>query len=199
MTEPLSASQSDAASEPEAARESTLREAIVRLDEIGKDVRRQGRAAIAAQAASEQCLEAVEALGAQAAPDGSTATARAWLEAIIPTADAIDRIIALASSLAERQSPRKSFWPFGGQRRNVQDDPVMLEGLRVLRSQLLAALDAQGVSVERRTGIALDPSIHRVVEVRGRTGTETVVEIVRPGYLLDGQVVREAEVVVRNG
>jgi molecular chaperone GrpE (heat shock protein) len=188
--------------------ETTMEELAQRLDELTREVRRQGRAAVAAQAAAESCLEAITARSEEesdetAPEDGATgnrdsATSDAWLTAIVPVADSLDRIIAQAGAMSDRrrEPARARLWPFG--KSPVAGDPelgVLLQGLRVLRAQLGSALAGVGVEIDRRIGIAVDPEVHRVVELRAGHGSEErVLEIVRPGYSLDGRVVREAEV-----
>ncbi|WP_437728779.1 nucleotide exchange factor GrpE [Sorangium sp. So ce861] len=180
-----------------------------RLSELVREVRRQGRAAVAAQAAAESCLEQVTALAravesARGAPTGDAprpAEELSWLDAILPVADALDRAVALASALVDRRArlERPGFWPF---RRHAAPDPelgALAEGLRVLRAQLVAALEGCGVTVDRRVGVAVDPAVHRVAEVRPRREDElegVVVEVIRPGVAARGKLVREADVVV---
>jgi molecular chaperone GrpE len=177
----------------------TTMESVARaLDELTRELRRQGRAAIAAQAAAESCLEVLEGRA-----DASASGARddgAWLSALIPVADALDRVVAQGLALAAlpRAAVQRGLWPF---RRAEPPQPdremaALGEGLRVLRAQLQAALEGLGVSIDRRTGVAVDPEVHRVVEVRKSGPREVVVEVVRPGYRLGERVVREAEVVV---
>lgn len=183
----------------------TLADLAQQIEELGREVRRQGRAAVAAQAAAESCLEALEAR--DRSEDGERdelddGVDRAWLGAIIPVADALDRVVAQAAMLARRRlpAPRRRLWPFGEPEALVDEDAdALLQGLRVLRAQLDAALEARGAAAERRTGIPVDAEVHRVVEVRGESGDERVVEIVRPGYRLGERMVREAEVVVLRG
>lgn len=193
-----------------------------RLDELTREVRRQGRAAVAAQAAAESCLEKVTALeeagaGGKNEPDGedddaardaSPAASTDWVRAILPVADALDRMVAQANAMAERPPP-----PPAPPRRGVfslfspppppppaRDTELraLAEGLRVLRAQLASALEACDVHADRRTGVAIDPEVHRVVEVRPlRAGerADVVLEVVRPGYAAGGRILREAEVV----
>ncbi|WP_438030360.1 nucleotide exchange factor GrpE [Sorangium sp. So ce233] len=179
-----------------------------RLAELVREVRRQGRAAVAAQAAAESCLEQVTALARVA--EGTRCTSNdaapqpaeelSWLHAILPVADAVDRVVAQASAMVDRRArvERAGIWPF---RRSATPDPelgALSEGLRVLRAQLVAALEGCGVTVDRRVGVAVDPEVHRVVEVRPRREAEpegVVVDVIRPGYAAQGRLVREADVV----
>src|SRR4051812_30028254 len=94
----------------------SLEEVMGRLDDLLKEVRRQGRAAVAAQAAAESCLEALQAEDINAkdeddevSPGASSGEAERWLRALIPVADSIDRIVAQATSIAEpRPRPKSS-------------------------------------------------------------------------------------------
>lgn len=198
-----------------------------RLDELTRELRRQGRAAVAAQAASESCLEQLAALEREMRTEreregesrGGTATdergaeetgktdlrvreSAAWLEVLIPIADAIDRTVSQASEIAERAHRRRRLrlWPFTRKPDVAADQGALASGIRVLRDQLTAALESRGVHIERRVGVEVDPDLHRVVAVRspsaGRPEREgTVLEVIRPGYALGQRIVREADVV----
>lgn len=200
--------------------EPTLGDVIARVDDLLKEVRRQGRAAVAAQAAAESCLEAIQVLvesrqldvkdedegededeGAPGEPATQEAVIR-WLRTLIPIVDAIDRIASQAASVAAlRSQPRRWWLRFLQPAAEPEEDRRVLalgEGLRVLKEQLQAALGDLGVTIDRRAGEPVDPERHRVVEVRPPRAGErpgTVVEIVRPGYALGATVVRETEVV----
>lgn len=190
-----------------------VQELATRLDELLKEVRRQGRAAIAAQAAAESCLEAVRARPDAAAdrqdePPPAADDAR-WLRALIPVADAVDRVARQASALLT-PPPRRAPARAGLFQRLLGHPPeppvesgagqaALAEGLRVLQAQLEGALRDLGVDVDRRAGGPVDGERQRVVEVRPpRPGERagTVVEVVRPGYALGAKIVREAEVVI---
>ncbi len=195
-----------------------------RLDDVLKEVRRQGRAAIAAQAAAESCLSALQAQtatrgdaddeedderGGDEVAVAAAEEAVRWLRALLPVADAAERVVRQASALeVPRAAPRRGF--FGRLLRTPEPDEgrasraALAEGLRVLGAQLDGTLRDLGAVVDRRTGGPVDGERHRVVEVRpARSGERpgTVVEVVRPGYALDvrgggARIVREAEVVI---
>lgn len=174
-----------------------------RLDELLKEVRRQGRAAIAAQAAAESCLEAVRERAGGDAGAGGEDDAVEWLRSLIPVADALERVVKQAAALdATRPPVKRSLLQRLVHPPEIVDDRAhraLSEGLRVLHAQLEGALRDRGVGVDRRTGEPFDGERQRVVEVRSpRPGERpgTVVEVVRPGYALGARVVREAEVVV---
>jgi molecular chaperone GrpE (heat shock protein) len=193
-----------------------LRDLAARLDDLTREVRRQGRAAVAAQAAAESCLAklaegpGVNGRGDEPSGEGEGATAAdvAWAEALLPVADALDRVLSQANAMAEHrlttEAPRGGFWSILGRApREVRGGRAselgaLAEGLRVLRSQLGTALESCGLTADRRIGVSVDPEVHRVVEVRATRPGERdgiVLEVIRPGYAAHGRVVREAEVV----
>ncbi len=191
-----------------------LQELATRLDDLLKEVRRQGRAAIAAQAAAESCLEAIQARpaaasAASAASEAGEATsdeAVRWLRALVPVADAVDRMAQRAAALEAPDAPTKRTLLqrfFGaGEPDDRHARAALTEGLRLLRAQLEGTLHDLGVAVDRRTGDPVDAERQRVVEVRAPRPHEregTVVEVVRPGYALGAKIVREAEVVIAAG
>lgn len=198
--------------------ELSLEDLAARLDELSKDVRRQGRAALAAQAAAESCLEKLSETTSdtddegEEEPEAPPAPDLGWVQAMLPVADAIDRMLAQATAMVEPRavadSPPAPKGLFSLFRRPTQvvtapldrepDLRALLEGLRVLRSQLGAAFEQLDVKVDRRTGVPVDPEVHRVVEVRPTRANEApdrVLEVIRPGYMASGRVIREAEVV----
>lgn len=183
----------------------SLQELASRLDDLLKEARRQGRAAIAAQAAAEACLEAVQARPAAASTAGAPTSDEAsrWLRALIPVADAVDRLAQRAAAL---DAPRRRTLVqrlFDAPERD--DRPAcaaLTRGLRLLQAQLETALHDLGVAVDRRTGDLVDAERQRVVQVRSPRPHEragTVVEVVRPGYALGARIIREAEVVIAAG
>ncbi len=191
----------------------TLGDLATRIDELSRDVRRQGRAAVAAQAAAESCLERLAETGeagvAGAAPEERPDADLGWVRALLPVADALDRILAQARAMAEQRpkTPPKGRGLWARLRGTPGEAPrsarepelrALAEGLRVLRAQLAAALEGCGVTVDRRVGVPIDPEVHRVVEARAaRSGEDegVVLEVIRPGYAAGGRVLREAEVV----
>ena len=187
--------------------DASVQELATRLDDLLKEVRRQGRAAIAAQAAAESCLEAIQARPAAASePSAASATsdeAVRWLRALIPVTDAVERIAQRAAGLdapAKRTLLQRILRAPEADARHAR--AALTEGLRLLRAQLEATLHDLGVEVDRRTGEPLDAERQRVVEVRAAGPNErvgTVIEVVRPGYALGAKIVREAEVVIAEG
>ena len=172
----------------------------VRLDELMREVRRQGKAAIAAQASADACLDAIGAMQEAAEEDNPPESdptevgVESLVRALIPIADAIERIVTAASADDVRLPLTWSERLLGRSRR----DRSLVEPLRLLASQMESVLEARGVQVDRRVGVPVQGDAHRVVETRsgGFAGGEPVVlSVVRPGYSLDGRCLREADVV----
>jgi molecular chaperone GrpE len=79
----------------------------------------------------------------------------------------------------------------------AQDDPL-LDGVRLVRAELGAALARAGVESFSPEGEAFDPVLHEAMAQRPVEGAEsgTVVEVYQPGYRLGASVIRPARVVV---
>jgi molecular chaperone GrpE len=69
---------------------------------------------------------------------------------------------------------------------------------RVLRAKLDALLEQFNLSIVAETGVPFDPSFHEACAVRSDPGRPEgyVLEVVRPGFASDGEVLRCAAVVV---
>jgi molecular chaperone GrpE len=78
-------------------------------------------------------------------------------------------------------------------------DPL-LEGVRLVRSELSAALARAGIESFSPIGEAFDPSLHEAVatapQPEGGCESGIVVEVYQPGYRLGASVIRPARVVV---
>lgn len=74
----------------------------------------------------------------------------------------------------------------------------MLEGVAMVQRNLLSALQAVGVEKIEAVGRPFDPAVHEAVaKVQGDgAGPDLVVEEVRPGFALRGQVLRPSMVKV---
>jgi molecular chaperone GrpE len=72
------------------------------------------------------------------------------------------------------------------------------DGLRAVRDQIESTLARQGVERAGQVGDAFDPERHEAVDVRPSTDRPdgTIVEVIRPGYVRDGRVLRPALVAV---
>jgi molecular chaperone GrpE len=79
----------------------------------------------------------------------------------------------------------------------AEQDPL-LEGVRLVRSELGAALARVGVESFSPAGEQFDPALHEAIVQQPVEGAErgTVVEVYQPGYRLGGSVIRPARVVV---
>jgi molecular chaperone GrpE len=93
-----------------------------------------------------------------------------WLE----VADSVDRALAM-----DREGPGA-------------------DGLRAVRDQIAATLARQGVERAGAADDAFDPERHEAVDVRPSADVPdgTIVEVVRPGYVRGGRVLRPALVAV---
>jgi molecular chaperone GrpE len=78
-----------------------------------------------------------------------------------------------------------------------EQDPL-LEGVRLVRAELSAALARVGVESYDPAGEPFDPAHHEAMAQHPVEGAEsgTVVEVYQPGYRLNGTVIRPARVVV---
>jgi molecular chaperone GrpE len=81
----------------------------------------------------------------------------------------------------------------------AEDDPL-LDGVRLARSELGAALARVGVESFSPLGERFDPSLHEAMATTERhsNGADcgTVVEVYQPGYRLGASIIRPARVVV---
>jgi molecular chaperone GrpE len=80
------------------------------------------------------------------------------------------------------------------------DDPL-LDGVRLVRTELNAALARVGVESFSPSGETFDPSVHEAMATvpqppEGGATSGTVVEVYQPGYRLGESVIRPARVVV---
>ena len=96
---------------------------------------------------------------------------------LLPALDNLDRALAAAS----------------------QDDPL-LEGVRLVHSELSAALARAGVESFSPLGERFDPALHEAMATAKQPddGAEsgTIVEVYQPGYRLGQTIIRPARVVV---
>lgn len=185
-------------------------------EELVREIRKQGRASIAAQAAAESCLAGVRSLhdawAASSAPKPEAerdADPTAVVRALLPLLDALDRSVARAELLS---APRPEAPPRGLFARlraltpgsapehgasSTRPDAGVLElaaAVRVLQGQLEGVLGDLGVELDRAAGVAFDPARHRAVEHSGGAGQATVRAVLRAGVSVRGRRLREAEV-----
>jgi molecular chaperone GrpE len=81
----------------------------------------------------------------------------------------------------------------------AQDDPL-LEGVRLVRSELTAALARAGIESFSPVGETFDPALHEAVATAEQPAdgmqSGTVVEVYQSGYRLGASIIRPARVVV---
>jgi len=81
----------------------------------------------------------------------------------------------------------------------ASDDPL-LEGVRLVRAELNAALARAGIESFSPQGEVFDPSLHEAMatlpQPPGGEPSGTVVEVYQPGYRLGKNIIRPARVVV---
>jgi molecular chaperone GrpE len=81
----------------------------------------------------------------------------------------------------------------------AQEDDPLLEGVRLVRSELAGALARAGIESFSPLGEVFDPSLHEAVATApgpDGMGSGTVIEVYQDGYRLGGSVLRPARVVV---
>jgi molecular chaperone GrpE len=71
------------------------------------------------------------------------------------------------------------------------------EGLRLVERELVDALGRHGVAKIDALNKPFDPAFHQaILEVESPAAARTVIQVVRPGFTLNGRVVRPAHVIV---
>ncbi len=73
------------------------------------------------------------------------------------------------------------------------------DGLSMTRDMMLKVLESQGVSlIAPEAGDTFDPNLHEAVSMQAQEGmgSKEVVNVLQPGYQLNGRVVRAAMVIV---
>lgn len=98
---------------------------------------------------------------------------------LLPVLDNLDRTIAAA--VASREAP------------------AVVDGVRLVRRQVLGVLEGYGVSRLDARGQVFDPAVHDAVSVIGvddRRHDRRVIEQLEPGYVMGDRLLRPAKVVV---
>jgi molecular chaperone GrpE len=98
------------------------------------------------------------------------------LVGLLPTLDSFDAAVAFE---AETEKEEK-----------------LLAGMHGTLTQLLTALQAEGLEPIQALGAEFDPELHEAVQVDEGSGTMVVTRELRRGYLLNGRVLRAALVAV---
>jgi molecular chaperone GrpE len=115
----------------------------------------------------------------RAARDVAAAGARAKAElarAMLPVVDNLERALDSAG----------------------EGEAALAEGVRLVHSELVAALERNGVAGIEAAGEPFDPNVHEALSTRPDNGAEpgVVLDVVQKGYRLDGTVLRPARVIV---
>jgi molecular chaperone GrpE len=199
-------------------------------DSPGADAPGDGPASGGAQeAASEASLASVKDAGGDSAravepPDGDAAEIAGDLDELVRTAAERDEYLALAQRTQadfENYRKRVARESSNAQGRGVAslakellpaldnldralaaaaDDDPLLEGVRLVRSELAAALARVGIESFSPVGETFDPALHEAMATIEQPvdGAEsgTVVEVYQPGYRLGASIIRPARVVV---
>ncbi|MFI4990822.1 MAG: nucleotide exchange factor GrpE [Solirubrobacterales bacterium] len=171
------AAPADGNAEVEAAEVEAELQVEVDLDELGKlAAKRDEYLALAqrTQADFENYRKRVARESALAQDRGVAKLAKE----LLPALDNLDRALEAAAT----------------------DDPL-LEGVRLVRSELKAALARVGVESFSPAGETFDPSVHEAMSTvpqppEGGARSGQVVEVYQPGYRLGESVIRPARVVV---
>ena len=81
---------------------------------------------------------------------------------------------------------------------STEEDAGLEQGVQLVHSDLVAALERTGVESFAPAGEAFDPTLHEALSTRPEPDVEAgvVVDVVEKGYRLDGTVLRPARVVV---
>ncbi len=79
-----------------------------------------------------------------------------------------------------------------------EDEAGLAEGVRLVHSELVAALERNGVETIQAGGERFDPKLHEALTTRAEDGAESgvVLDVVQKGYRLNSTVLRPARVVV---
>lgn len=82
--------------------------------------------------------------------------------------------------------------------KDIRAPEGIVEGLALISSELVRALEKHGVKRVKTVGEPFDPEVHEAVSVipEERYSEDTVVEEIRPGFLRDGKLLRPASVIV---
>jgi hypothetical protein len=199
-------------------REPDLGLVLEKLETLLAEVRRQGRAGVAAQAAAEACLAGLHAMvsppstrpveALRKEPTARELDGRA-VSLLIPLFDAIDgavhqvRAVRPAETRAVSRGLGQALWSELMRLRERSEDSSPQDsvrlGLEMIQAEARSALARLGVELEDRIGVPVDPERHRVIQVHAGENGEgeraTVLLVLRPGYVVRGVCVREADVV----
>jgi molecular chaperone GrpE len=114
---------------------------------------------------------------------------------LLPALDNLDRALAAAASPRPAGGgPVRSDGGPGG----AAEDTSLLQGVKLVREELAAALARAGVESFSPTGEPFDPSLHEAMAQQPVAGVASgsVAEVYQDGYRLGEQLIRPARVVV---
>jgi molecular chaperone GrpE len=117
---------------------------------------------------------------------------------LLPAIDNLDRALdAAATQRPAGDRPERSDGGPGG----TAEHTSLLDGVRLVRSELSAALARLGVESFSPLGESFDPAVHEAMATvqqpaEGGAASGLVVEVYHPGYRLGESVIRPARVVV---
>jgi len=79
-----------------------------------------------------------------------------------------------------------------------EEEASLAEGVRLVHSELLGALDRSGVTAIEPAGEPFDPNVHEALSTRSEDGADAgvVLDVIQKGYRLEATVLRPARVVV---
>jgi len=125
---------------------------------------------------------------------------------LLPALDNLDRALEAADQEEARRASGQR--PAGGRPSSSDrgpggpaEDSLLLQGVRLVRSELADALARLGIESFSPAGETFDPSLHEAMASvpqapDGGAASGTVVEVYQPGYRLGEHVIRPARVVV---
>jgi len=85
--------------------------------------------------------------------------------------------------------------------RQETESKAIVDGVDLVLQQFKSALDRHGLKEVNPTGKAFDPHLHECIaqQPHGTVPPEHVFQVVRPGYTLNGRLLRPASVMVSSG
>jgi molecular chaperone GrpE len=98
------------------------------------------------------------------------------IETLLPVLDSLDAALAIEAT--------------------TDTEVRMLEGMSGTRTQLLDALERDGLSPIKAIGQPFDPALHEAVSVVPGDGDQIVEQELRKGYVMQGRVLRPTLVIV---
>jgi molecular chaperone GrpE len=115
---------------------------------------------------------------------------------LLPALDNIDRALAAAAASPRPAGGRPV--PSDGGPGGTAEDASLLQGVKLVREELAAALARVGVESFSPTGEPFDPALHEAMAQQPVAGVASgsVAEVYQDGYRLGEQLIRPARVVV---